>query len=292
VLLAGGVAAAGCGLGPGASVGPVALLITRDYGQQRLGQRQVSDVKESDTVMRVLDRSADITTRYGGGFVQSIDGLAAGSSGGRPEDWFFYVNGVESPVGAADYTLHGGDRVWWDYRDWTAAMHVPAVVGSWPEPFRDGYEGERHPVRVRCFEAGGACRMARREVRDAAGPGRTGGAVIEVLVGTWDRVRTDPAAAQIEHGPGYSGVFAEMEHSGRTWSLRGLSADGAAARTFGPDTGLVAATRRYGSAPVWVVTGTRQAGVQAAAAALRPKRLRYHYAVAVEGGRTTPLPVP
>ena len=291
-LIAGGVANAGCGLGPGRSVGSVALLVTRGYGQQRLAQHRVSDVRESDTVMRVLDRNAEITTRYGGGFVQSIDGLEAGTSGGRPQDWFFFVNGVESPVGAADYSLQGGDRIWWDYRDWAAAMHVPAVVGSWPEPFRHGYQGDRHPVRVRCLGAGAACSTVHREIRSAAGEDGAKGAPIQVLVGPWNRVRSDPVAAQIERGPGYSGVFAEMMRSGGAWSLRGLAADGAPARTFGPNAGLIAATRSYDSAPVWVVTGPRPAGVRDAAAALTGPRLRYHYAVAVEGGRTTPLPVP
>ena len=92
--------------------------------------------------MRVLDRNAEIETRYGGGFVQSIDGLAAvEEAGAGPSDWFFYVNGVESEIGAADYPLHGGERIWWDYRDWGAAMRVPAVVGSWPEPFRRRLRG-------------------------------------------------------------------------------------------------------------------------------------------------------
>ena len=53
-------------------------------------------------MIRFLDREADITTRYGGGFVQSIDGLAGAGAGGRRYDWFFYVNGIESPVGAAE----------------------------------------------------------------------------------------------------------------------------------------------------------------------------------------------
>ena len=252
----------------------------------------MGDLKESDTAMRLLDRSANITTRYGGDFVQSINGLEAGSSGGRPQDWFFYVNGVESPVGAAGYSLHRGDRVWWDYRDWGAAMHVPAVVGSWPEPFRHGYEGERHPTVVRCLNAGRACATTRAAVRAAAGKGPSKGDPIEVLVGPWGRVRRDPVATQIERGPGYSGVFAAMRRSGRGWTLSGLAADGAPARSFGPGAGLVAATRRYDSEPVWVVTGAGPAGVREAAAALSPARLRYHYAVAVQGGQTIPLPVP
>ena len=121
--------------------------MTRDYGAETLVDEATDDdPPESETVIRLLDREADITTRYGGGFVQSIDGLAGAERGGRRYDWFFYVNGIESPVGAADVHVHGGDRIWWDYRDWTDAMRVPAVVGSWPEPFAQASaEGDRQP---------------------------------------------------------------------------------------------------------------------------------------------------
>ncbi len=175
VALGAVLASAGCGLGAGSGVGSVGYTVTRDYGRSLVFERRIDDVKESDTVIRLLDRNAQISTRYGGGFVQSIDGTAGGSSGGRYLDWFFYVDGVESPVGGADRTLEGGDRVWWDYRDWTAAMHVPAVVGSWPQPFAGGYDGKRHPVRVECRGGGGACSLARRRVvaAAAAGSGQT-----------------------------------------------------------------------------------------------------------------------
>ena len=53
---------------------------------------------------------------------------------GHSYDWFFYVNGYWSPVGAGEAQVHPGDRIWWDYHDWTEAEHVPAVVGSWPSP--------------------------------------------------------------------------------------------------------------------------------------------------------------
>src|SRR5215475_8484910 len=106
-LLGAALAAAGCGLGPGSGVGDVELTVTRDYGTVPVLHRQLDDVTESDTVMRALERSADIKTRYGGGFVQSIEGLEAEESIDRSLDWFFYVNGVESTVGAADYPLHG-----------------------------------------------------------------------------------------------------------------------------------------------------------------------------------------
>ena len=96
--------AAGCGLGPGKGQGDVSLTITRDYGDKVLAQKTDS-IHESDTVLRVLDRNADISTRYGGGFVQSIGGLSGTHSGGRFSDWFFYVNGIESPIGSAQYAF-------------------------------------------------------------------------------------------------------------------------------------------------------------------------------------------
>ncbi|MGA8927137.1 MAG: hypothetical protein WB462_13025, partial [Solirubrobacterales bacterium] len=66
-------AAAGCGLGPGKDQGDVSLTVTRDYGSKVLLQKSDS-INESDTVFRVLDRNADVSTRYGGGFVQSVNG--------------------------------------------------------------------------------------------------------------------------------------------------------------------------------------------------------------------------
>jgi hypothetical protein len=287
------LAAAGCGLGPGDGVKDAELTVTRDYGTVPVLHRQLGDLTESDTVMRALERNAEITTRYGGGFVQSIEGLEAEESAGGSLDWFFYVNGVESTIGAADYPLHGGESIWWDYRNWDAAMRVPAVVGSWPQPFLGGYEGKPRPVAVECLGGGGACdevdeRLEGEAVEVAARP--LSGA-IRVLVGPWSRVRSDPAAAQVERGPQTSGVFADFHREGNNYRLAGLNEAGDAAVDFGPDGGLVAATRRYEEPPVWIVTGMTGAGVRAAAGLLDPTDLRNHYAVAVEGEKETPLPL-
>ncbi len=290
-LLCAALAAAGCGLGPGAGIGGVELTVTREFGATPMLQRTV-DAKESDTVMRLLEGNAAISTRYGGGYVQSIDGLAEARRGGRPYDWFFYVDGVESPIGAADYALRGGERIWWDYRDWSATDHVPAVVGSWPAPFADGYEGRAHPVAVECLGGGPACAEARRRLRAAGAPLREKGeGAIRVLVGTWGRVRSDPAAASVEAGPATSGVFADFVRRAGGYDLVGLDAAGQPGSDLGPDAGLVAATRRYEAPPVWVVTGGTPAAVRAAAGLLDGPDLRDHYAVASEDGKETALPL-
>jgi hypothetical protein len=292
-LLLAALATAGCGLGPGNGIGGVGLTVTRDYGAVPMLHRELGDVTESDTAMRVLERNADTGTRYGGGFVQSIDGLEAQESVDRSLDWFFYVDGVEATVGAADYSLSGGESVWWDYRDWSSAMRVPAVVGSWPQPFLDGYDGRRRPVAVECVGGGAACATVRERLLNAGATVASGSpdGAIRVLVGPWARLRQDPAAAQVEDGPQASGVFADFNPAPGGYALEGLGEDGRPARAFGAGAGMVAATRRYEAPPVWLVTGPSLAGVRAAARLLDTAGLRDHYAVAVEGGEETPLPV-
>ena len=286
------VAAAGCGLGPGDSIGGVELTVTRDYGSQLLLRASESDASESETAMRLLDRKAEISTRYGGGFVQSVDGIEGETSGGRAFDWFFYVNGVESEVGSADYTLRGGYRVWWDYRDWTAAMRVPAVVGSYPEPFLHGYDGKRHPVTVSCLGGGRACGVVRAQLRAVDAKIGGGGDPIRVLVGPWARVRANDAARQIERGPAYSGVFADFVEGGGGWRLQALDVTGRAAGAPLVLGGLLAATRRGDDPPTWVVTGSGTAGALEAARLLNESGLRDRYAVATGPGGPMAVPVP
>jgi hypothetical protein len=297
LLCGAAIGAAGCGLGAGAGVGTVDLTVTREFGAVKVSESS-GEANESDTVMRFLEGQDEIATRYGGGYVKSIDGVAESEHGGHPYDWFFYVNGVESPIGAAEVSLEGGERVWWDYRDWSATDHVPAVVGSWPAPFTTGWEGHAPVVVVECDGGGAACgevatALAGEGVKLASGSPK---GAIRVLVGPWEKVRFDPAAALLEKGPGESGVFAEFAaasgSSAGGWDLVGLDENGKKARDFGAGTGLVAATRHYEGPPVWVVTGGRAAAVKAAAGSLTAADLRDRYAVASEAGKVTPLPLP
>ena len=282
--------AAGCGLGPGENSGEVELTITQDYGASVIEQA-TEPIDESDTVMRVLDRNAEIETRYGGGFVQSIDGLAGDVSEGRRSDWFFYVNGIESPIGSAQYDLSDGDRVWWDYRDWTSAMRIPAVVGSWPEPFAHGFEGEQWGANIRCLAAASVCDRVSVQISDAgAGRRDESGADITVLVGTWKRVRSDPDADLLDEPPSESGVFATFTGERRPL-LTLLNERGEPAGSLGRGSGLVAALRPDDGPPTWVVTGTDPTGVRAAAELLGDE-LGNHFAVATDGAGEIGVPVP
>jgi len=282
-------AAAGCGLGPGNDEGDVSLTVTRDYGSKVMLQKSDS-IRESDTVIRLLDRDADISTRYGGGFIQSIDGLAGSQSGGRSSDWFFYVNGIESPIGSAQYDPSGGDRIWWDYRDWTAAMRVPAVVGSWPEPFVHGFQGEHWSTTVDCQASQATCQTVDDRLRSAgvATVAPTAGG-IRVLVGGWRKLSADPVARVLADPPSESGVFARFVTTRRPL-LEVLNQQGQPAGSIGKGGGLIAALRPGDGPPTWVVTGTDTKGVSAAASLLGDG-LRDKYALATQPG-AGPIGVP
>jgi hypothetical protein len=302
LLLGVALAAAGCGLGPGSGVGTVDLTVTREFGAVKMSEAS-GEANESDTVMRFLEGNDEIETRYGGGYVKSIDGVSEDERGGHPYDWFFYVNGIESPVGAAEVSLAGGEKIWWDNHDWSASEHVPVVVGSWPAPFTTGWEGHEPVVEVECDVGGAACMSVEAALEGAGAKVGTEEAsfegsapppdpAIRVLVGQWAKLRADPVAKLLESGPAESGIYADFEQVGGSWRLIGLDEDGAKARTFGPDVGLVAATRKYEGPPTWLVTGGTKEAVRAAAEALDTADLRDHYAVASEAGTVTPLPLP
>jgi hypothetical protein len=296
LLALGALALSGCGLGAGRAPSAVQLLITRDFGAHVLQRTYNPKLRGQETVMSLLVRNDAVATRFGGGFVQSIDAISGGQEAGRPVDWFYYVNGIEAGRGAAATKVHAGDHIWWDRRDWSQTDHVPAVVGSFPEPFLHGIDGNRLPVRVECAEVtGDACRTVRARLRARAVPAAVaaiggGGAphTLRVMVGPWLSVQGDLATENIVGGPRASGIYARFAKDGRTLTL--LSQDGRPTRTLLAGAGLIAATRHAEDAPVWVVTGTDAAGVDLAARALDPAVLQNRFAVALTA--TGALPVP
>ncbi len=291
------LAVAGCGLGAGSTPGAVRLTVTRDFGDRVLHVTPRPQISGQDTVMSLLLRNYKVDTRYGGGFVEGIGGAEGGEAGGRPYDWFYYVNGVEAQKGAAATDVHAGDRIWWDLHDWSATQDVPAVIGSYPEPFLDGIAGKRLPVRVECSrEAGGACHSVVTRLEQAGVPAATsaigagaGAQVLRVLVGPWRELRAERQLEPLERGPRASGVYATPNAAGTSLTL--LDQNGTAVRRLGAGAGLIAATAGEERVPIWAVTGTDTAGVALAANELSESALLDRFALAVTASGTQPLPV-
>ena len=132
------------GCGGAREHGTAKLWVTRDRGAHVLYS---GTVPAGLTAMQALERRLHVSTRYGGRFVQSIDGIGGSLSGQR--DWLYFGNGIEVGVGATEVHLRPGDVEWWDYRSWKGSgFSVPVVVGAFPEPFRHGFEWAKPGARV------------------------------------------------------------------------------------------------------------------------------------------------
>jgi hypothetical protein len=113
---------------------------------------------------------------------------------------------------------------------------------------------------------------------------------LHILVGPWSAVHGAQGTETVEKGPGASGVYARIAANGS--SITALDERGRAARMLTANSGLVAATRYAEEAPVWLVTGTDEAGVELAARAFDQRTLENRFALALEpGGAALPLPV-
>jgi hypothetical protein len=133
-------AASGAGCGGGGGGGTAELWVTRDRGRTVL---LTTTVAAGQTAMQALARAAKVETRYGGRYVQAIDGIEGGVD--KQRDWFYFVNGIEGDRSAVEVRLHDGDVEWWDYRSWSERMRQPVVVGAFPQPF---VRGQRPAVVV------------------------------------------------------------------------------------------------------------------------------------------------
>jgi hypothetical protein len=295
VLALAALAVAGCGLGAGERKEGASLVVTDAFGAATLVDLVDPRVEGSDTIMRVLQRNASVKTRYGGGFVSQIDGRRSGTRGGRPTDWFFYINGLLSEDGAASRRLRANDAVWWDRHDWGGG-ETKAVVGSFPEPFRHGPEGKRLPVRVECVDSRApACDRVQDALTKVGVLAAKGGIqtsftkeTLRVLVGSYEQLRGDRAVRTLEEGPRASGIYARPSRDGR--SIAVLDERGRVRRTLTAGAGLVGATVYEDGQPIWIVTGTDDAGVLSAAGAMDEGTLKNRFALAVADDRGVRVP--
>jgi hypothetical protein len=273
-LLLAVAALAGCGSSAPEGGADVAVTVTRDFGRTTIAQLETAAATERGALAPLLRRYPNPRA------TQSL-----------------FVNGVAIETPVASLRVRGGDRVWLDQHAAGIAPEVRAVVGSFPEPFLHGVDGERLPARVECDDPDGESCAAVADKLVALGVvagrsvlGRSAAdETVRVLVGPWSRLRgRDAEADGVDAGPRASGIHARFDETARRLVV--LDTEGAPARTLGAGTGLVAATRQPVRQPVWFVTGTDKAGVAAAARAFDESVLGDRYALAIS--RDLPVAVP
>jgi hypothetical protein len=271
--------------GPAPGAPAARVVVTADHGADVLRDARVAPGR---SVLVSLKGVTPVQTAYGGGFVQGMLGRASRTS--PPADWFFFLNGMESPVGAAAVDLAPGDVTWWDHRAWGGMQSIRGVVGSWPQPFINGAGGAR-PVVAADAPLAGPLRAAGARIG-------TGDRAFRVRVGTdatlarrdpaWRAIGGDPAARAVAGGITNGAVVLMPPGGGTPVPVAGARA--------------IAVLVPVGPAPrdgaLLAVAGLDHGAARAAARAIAddPAVLALRYAVAFDGdgqavraaGRGTP----
>ena len=196
--------------------------------------------------------------------------VSGGHAGGRPVDWFFYVNGVEADEGrgvdaaCAPATGSGGTAT-------TGRRRCACPRSSAPSPSRSctASDGKRLPVRIECADAGlRACREVQRRLDRLRDPGvarppaqrRDAGDAAHRRRAAGPRSAATSASRSLEQGPQRSGVFARPSADGRRIAL--LDARGrttAHARRAAPASSRATARRRRPARCGWSPAPTTRA---------------------------------
>ena len=120
----------------------VTIIATKNFGKTVLLDKKLT-IESGESAMDILNKVATVTTTYGGGYVESINGIKSqyNDGSGEKKDWLYYINGMLASIGANMYKLHPGDIERWDFHDWDSDRMITAIIGDYPEPFLHGYSG-------------------------------------------------------------------------------------------------------------------------------------------------------
>jgi len=145
LLLSAVVALSACSPGGTGTDITVRVVVTQNFGRDLMLDETI-EVPTGASALEALQQVADVETAYGGGFVNTINGVR--SQYPAQEDWLFYINGISTNKGAAGYILEDGDIQHWDFHDWSFRMFIPAIIGDFPQPFLHGYGGQVRPTVI------------------------------------------------------------------------------------------------------------------------------------------------
>lgn len=249
----------------------IQIWVTQHYGQKIVEEKEVA-YQPKRSVMDYMQTHFDIDTAYGGGFINAIDGMASGYTNKQGQnrvkkDWFYWVNGISSPIGANVYEPMPGDVIWWDYHTWEHAISVPAVVGAFPHPFVNGFDNVDQGTTIWYTEKGseGAERweeeLTTHSVSSMERVPYRGQDLFEretmtVLVGTWEELSQHSQIQRWLTRSDRNGLFARID-AGR---IQALKMDGTVSKTWKEPALLVTATAMHpgDTEPLWLVVGTDQ----------------------------------
>ena len=283
----------------------VKIVVTTDFGKEVMLEQTI-EIEPDTSALEALKRVATVETKYGGNFVDAINGVSSQYMGanGSKKDWLWYVNGVSSNIGANDYVLKDNDIEHWDFRDWSYQQFIPAIIGEFPQPFLNGYHGKVKPTVIVYEEWFQDCAQLLVETLSELGVGELSAVIHNQL----------PKASQEQYnlivlGRQDNELILELNNLHKklgfyTYFNGGklvvLNTRGEVVNEYGDGSGLIQATQNpwnpkgvgAGENVVWMISGTDDEGVRKAVQALTSPSadLSHAYAAIVIERSTIKIP--
>jgi len=304
LVVAGLLASVFCGCQP-QTTGEIAVkvIVTQNFGNKLMLDELVV-VSIGTSALGALEEVAMVETKYGGGFIEAINGISSQYSAGAKtkNDWFFFVNGMSANVGAREYKLHDGDVEHLDLHDWSFHAFIPATIGDFPQPFLGGYKGKTLPTIIvydENFQAHSLDLMSKlrklgvENVRAQAAtelPSQDKGHANLILLGTENFVFISEL-----NGNSKLGFYIYIEDGKAVvYDSRGNKTQ------YESDCGIIQATQNPWNPKgvgvcenvVWMISGTNKSQVRNAinALATHHEEFRYAYAAVVTGDEVIKVP--
>lgn len=207
---------------PTGQVNMVRLVVTSSFGQTVIYDKQL-ELGKGKSALDITKQELQVKTAYGGGFVQTINGISSGYTGKsawnkNKQDWFLYHNGCLSAVGSGDLHLQPGDTVWWDFHDWSASVFSPAILGAYPWPFSKGgviaasHASEEPAGRLKEFiEQQTGANIVLKMVNNEMLKKRSSPTII---IGRWSELKELPCLQDLWRNSARAGMFCRVSDEG------------------------------------------------------------------------------
>lgn len=288
------------------------VVLTTDGGRRLVTRRSVP-IERGDTAIDVLSQVADVRIAPDGTIAQ-VNGEGGGALrtfGPEQAAWYFRVDGIESLGVAPDrFRVQPGQSIWWDLRRYDIYERLPVAVGLFPEPLFSGWRDDARKLRIaygddfkedaEYFKESVFERLDPDIVSIAGDDGvvgiggedEGGGEDLDTtvavrrnrtnfIIGRWEELRLDPFLTDINLDSRFHGITTYITGT----QIVRQDPDMEFTQDLADAEGLVWAATHDGEPDgtlVFVVTGTTDEGVHAAARALRSGACQFYIACAVD----------
>lgn len=288
------------------------MILTTDGGRRLVTRRSVP-IERGDTALDLLASVADVRLAPDGTIAQ-VNGEGGGALrtfGPEQAAWYYRADGIESINIAPDrYRVQPGQSIWWDLRRYDIYERLPVAVGTFPEPLFSGWRRADRKLRISYgsefqqdaeFFRDSVFQKLEPDVVSIAGDDGLAGIGGEdsrgsddvdtkvavrrgranFVIARWEQVRLDPNVIDIGLDPRGYGLTIWIEGT----EVRRQDPDMEFSEVLRDAEGVVWASTVDGEPDgtlVFLVTGTTDEGVHAAARALRSGACQFYLACAVD----------